>query len=117
MIDRPPLPIDIPDLKPADLDRSRAIYGILIKCCDERKRCPTLDQFAYWFSTTTSSILISRMAKAGILRVEITNKNYRTVWICAGPHAGKSTLPPANPTRAYVVLGPARPAERRGVAA
>lgn len=110
MIGLPVLPIDMPNLRPAEMDRCRAIFGIIVKCCDEQKRCPTLQQFEYWLNTTTSSILISKMAHAGILRIEVTNKNYRTVWVCAGPHTGKSTLQPENPTRPYLVIGPARPA-------
>jgi hypothetical protein len=40
------------------------------------------------------------LARAGKIRVEVSGRNWRQIFILAGPHKGKATAP--NPTGGYV---------------
>lgn len=80
----------------------------LADLADKGERCLTLDQWRY-FKFKNPGAYLPAMAHAGHIRIEISDKNYRTVTICAGPHKGKATLAPAKRSRPYLVIGPARP--------
>jgi hypothetical protein len=51
-----------------------------------------------------------KMARAGLLRIEIYGRNFRRIFLCHGPHAGSGTAPAPVGWKPYKVIGPERPA-------
>lgn len=98
-------------LKQSDLDRHRkeAIFAAILRAAQRGERCPTSDQFTDQLGIPLSSRLISALANEGRVRVEVSARNWRTIWICEGEHRGLHTRQPDMQTRAYIVVGPARP--------
>lgn len=101
-------------LKQSDLDRQRkeTIFRAIALAAQRGERCPTSDQFTDQFGIPLSSRLISALANEGRIRVEVSARNWRTVWICEGEHRGLHTRLPDMKTRAYMVVGPDRPVSR-----
>lgn len=85
------------------------IYQFLIECVLQNRRCPTSDELQFRFKALGSRNPIPPMARAELIRSEVTARNYRTIWICHGAHKGKRTMRPSTHGRPYMVLGPARP--------
>lgn len=85
----------------------REIFERLEKIAAAGGRCPTADQ-------GLKSELVSALANAGKIKVEISTHNWRRVMILVGPHAGKSTAP--NPlARSTVYLTIDKSGTRRAV--
>lgn len=90
-------------------EKMRVIFDAAEQAALLGKRCPTSDECADQLGIHTSSHIFSDLAAAGRIRIEVTARNWRTVWICAGEHRGKHTMLPTPVSRPYLVLGPDRP--------
>lgn len=90
--------------------RSNAVRLVeaIAAAADRGERCPTTPELARRGLSVPSVV---QLAEAGLLRTEVYAKNFRRVWICQGPHRGKSTkaAPYGVP---YKVIGPERPVEK-----
>jgi hypothetical protein len=95
-----------PEHMDANTRRNAAlIVDLIADAADRGERCPTAP---YFVRRGLSSPPVSLLADIGVLRSEVYGRNYRRVFICAGPHRGKSTK--AAPYFApYKVIGPERP--------
>lgn len=70
----------------------------LIECAAiNGERCPTRD---FLESSVTTAL-----ARAGRITIEISGRNWRTVTILTGPHAGKTTKPDPFKGHVYQTIG------------
>lgn len=83
------------------------IVDLIAAAADRGARCPTTPEMV---RRGLSNPPIASLADMGVLRTEVYARNFRTVWICAGPHRGKMTRAPVS-GQPYKVIGPARPVE------
>jgi hypothetical protein len=65
------------------------VYELVERAAIRGERCPQNDELAA--VATSGPELLRALAKAGRLRIEVSGRNWRTVTILAGPHAGKRT--------------------------
>lgn len=95
----------------ADLDaqRKEIVFGLIVEAAVRGWRCPTSQDVADQHNITNSSRLFSMLAADGRIRIEVSARNWRTVWICDGEHRGLHTQRPIWQNKPYMVLGPARP--------
>lgn len=73
--------------------RREAAFARLVAAAKANIRCPEN------YTPDINSTVLGELARAGRIRILISNRNYRTVEILEGPAAGKSTA--GDPTRAY----------------
>jgi hypothetical protein len=87
--------------------RSNAVQIIeaIAAAADRGDRCPTTPELQRRGLSVPG---IVQLAEAGLIRTEVYGRNWRVVWICQGPHRGKSTKP-APYGEPYKVIGPDRP--------
>lgn len=104
----PPLPQPVRCRTANEEFRCRVVFDIVCKAALAGNRCPMAFDFEN-IGLPSSTIYFSMLANSGLIRIEVGNKNWRTVWICAGPHRGEHTAPQRS-GRVYNVIGPARPA-------
>lgn len=71
------------------------VFDYVVDAARAGKRCPQRSEFP---PGANSSCLISRLARDGWLRVEISGHNWRTIEIVQGPYRGLRTQ--ENPSRA-----------------
>lgn len=100
-----------PQVDERSLIRCKLMLRLIAEAADRGERCPTTDQFCY-LGVPCAGVISSRLAEAGIIRIEVSAHNWRTVWICQGEHTGKHTMLRKVPSKPYLVRGPQRPAER-----
>jgi hypothetical protein len=87
------------DLSINSRDRALALLGT---CAEKGERCPPTSgpDADPWLRQAH----IGALAKLGYIRVEVSTKNWRQVFILRGPHAGKATAPNPLPyARVYSV--------------
>lgn len=75
------------------------VFAVLEKAAIEGKRCP--ENFG---PEGVTSDVVSALARAGRIKVEISGHNWRQVHILEGSHAGKSTAPNPRGYAVYVVV-------------
>jgi hypothetical protein len=97
-----------PETDERTLARCKLMLRIIAEAADRGERCPTADQFCY-LGVPGPVAISSRLADAGIIRIEVSAHNWRTVWICQGEHRGKHTMLRKTPSKPYIVRGPAKP--------
>jgi hypothetical protein len=87
------------------------VFNTVVDAAVAGDRCPTSDFFTNQHRINYSTQYFAALARDGRIRIEVTARNWRTVWICEGLHRGRHTmLPPLNPrARPYFVAGPERP--------
>ena len=78
--------------------RLDAAFAILVAAAVAKQRCPENG------TKDISSIIIGTLARAGYIRVLISDRNYRTVEIMKGPDAGASTAPAPDGAYAWKVI-------------
>lgn len=102
--------LGMPTRSELDAQRKELIFGLIVEAALSGERCPTSIDISMQHDLTNSSVYFSMLARDGRIRIEISGRNWRTVWICDGEHRGKSTQTPARArSRPHMVLGPARP--------
>lgn len=86
--------------------RMDKVFAALERAACEGKRCPVLHEVVKCpeSSFRLRSDEIPALAKAGRVRVEISGRNWRTVHILTGRHAGKSTKPNPDGGAPYLVI-------------
>ena len=78
-------------------DRDDATFAIFVKAACEGVRCPKNDDLPAAAGT-------GRLARAGRIRVEVYEHNYRVVEIRAGDHTGKRTAEHPSGRKPYRVI-------------
>ena len=85
--------LNVPKLDPARLD---AAFRTLEQAAAGNRRCPANEDIGHG--------VISALAAAGKIAVEIYGRNFRRVTLLAGPHAGAMTQAPPDATwRPYAI--------------
>lgn len=78
--------------------RVEAAFKILMAAAVAKERCPENG------TGGINSLVVGSLARAGRIRVLISNRNYRTVEILEGPAAGQSTKPHPDGAYAWKVI-------------
>lgn len=78
--------------------RREACFASVLKAALEGRRCPENE------TEGVTSTLMAELAHTGWIRIEITSRNYRTVVILAGEHAGKQTAPDPRRTMPWKII-------------
>lgn len=73
-------------------------FNAIVRAATEGKRCPENGSFG------VDSRFTTELARRGRIRVEISGRNYRTVIILLGEHAGKSTTPHPQGAKPWKVI-------------
>ena len=86
------------------------VFAMLVEAAIANKRCPQLHEIERSLELAglpygPAQNAVPDLARAGKIRIEVSNKNYRVVTICEGPHRGAHTLEPGN-HRPYLVILP-----------
>ena len=87
-----------------------ATWAILQEHAAAGTRCPTADGLAYELEKRGvhiqgSAALVPELARAGKIRIEVSDKNWRVVEICEGLHQGKRTAgPPRRNATPYLII-------------
>jgi hypothetical protein len=75
--------------------RNPAVLAILVDAAVAGERCPTIDGIEYRLEKRGlpphAGKAAPDLARLGLIRIEISGKNYRTIEILTGPHKGKRT--------------------------
>jgi len=74
------------------------VFANLVAVALEGRRCPENG------TSECPAGTVSALARAGKIRVEISDKNYRTVEILEGEHKGKRTLGPPSGAKPWRIL-------------
>lgn len=94
------IPADWPD---KDRRRGARTLEIISGAAMTGLRCPTGDQLRV--QVANGRDMVPALAHAGLLEIHIFRRNYRQVFVLAGPAAGKSTqAPPWEGCRPYKVV-------------
>lgn len=78
-----------------DAGRLDAALARLAQIAVANGRCPPNEDIGHG--------VISALAAAGSIEVEIYGRNFRRVTLLTGPHAGATTAPPPGPWQPYAV--------------
>jgi hypothetical protein len=73
-----------------------AAFRVLVICAELGRRCPTAGE-------GITPAIIARLAREGHIRSDVSGRNWRTVTILVGPHAGKTTMPDPLKARVWLV--------------
>ncbi len=79
--------------------RIEKTLAVIIATALANERCP---QNAY--GKGIESAALTRLAKTGMIRVEYSSVNYRTIHILKGLHKGKRTAPDTSGNKVYAIL-------------
>jgi len=101
------------------------VFAALERAAILGERCPmsTFDRMPHQSARTPPTVLlsstaISALARQGKIRIDISGRNWRTVTILVGPHAGKKTAGDPNGHKIWQTIGVERTldtaAARRG---
>lgn len=74
-------------------------FAVLERCAAAGERCPINE------TQNINSTVVSALARVGRIKVEVSGRNWRTVTILKGPHAGKTTKPDPNSGHVYQTIG------------
>lgn len=77
----------------------RNAFVTLERCAVAGERCPNNG------TPGIDSAVTGALARAGKIKVEVSGRNWRTVTILIGPHAGRKTMPDPNGGHIYKTIG------------
>jgi hypothetical protein len=85
-----------------------ALFEIIDELAARGERCPIALELNRRLRlragrTIDTSRLLQQLAIAGKLIVKVHGRNWRTIEICVGRHAGMSTQPPPVPLAVYLI--------------
>ena len=90
-------------------------FAILVAAAVKGERCPLSNWERLPFqeqgeppTALVCSNQLQKLARAGRIVIEVSGRNYRTVTILVGPHAGKKTAPDPKDGRIWQTIGVTR---------
>jgi len=72
-------------------------FSRIVETALHKRRCPD--------NANINSSQLTALARSGRLRIDISGRSYRTVYILTGPHAGLSTLPDPDQGQVFKSIG------------
>ncbi|HLH51731.1 MAG TPA: hypothetical protein VKV96_20500 [Roseiarcus sp.] len=86
-----------------------AVFALIEEAAAKGARCPTRDEIRAHLVAAGHGgepvRLTRELCRSGRIMIYVHAKNWRVAKIMAGPHAGKTTMPPPRPWAAYLRIG------------
>jgi hypothetical protein len=83
-------------------ERLEKLFEIVVNAAKFSRRCPTNEELD---GAITAACGLPELARMGRILIEISGRNYRTVTILMGAHAGKRTAPDPGKNRPWLTIG------------